>query len=278
MTKFNYFYKVENLINGNFYYGVHKTSNLEDGYMGSGNRIQYALKKYGRENFKKEILLSFDTYKEALDYESEIVNEQLLMDPSCYNLALGGKSDTGFFRKGPALINKDTKELIKPNTIEEFNELFKSGNYFGHTKGKTIFKSEDGKIYCLSVLDKKIKELNLHGLHYNKIFSKDKDGNVYWVEKTDERLQSKELIPFWTNRKHKEETKQKIGLKNSIKQKGEKNSQYGTCWIYNDIKSIKIKTTELQIFLAKGWFKGRKIKFGEQSVTVTSSSAKRRDR
>ena len=92
MEKFNYFYKIENLINGNFYYGVHKTDNLEDGYMGSGRRIGYAIKKYKKENFKKENLLFFDTYDEALNYEIEFVNEELIADPSCYNIALGGGS------------------------------------------------------------------------------------------------------------------------------------------------------------------------------------------
>ena len=32
---YNYFYRVVNLITENFYYGVHKTSNLNDMYMGS---------------------------------------------------------------------------------------------------------------------------------------------------------------------------------------------------------------------------------------------------
>jgi hypothetical protein len=68
--KYNYFYKTENKINNKFYYGVHRTDDLNDGYLGSGIRIQRAILKYGAENFNKEILKFFDTYEEALNYES----------------------------------------------------------------------------------------------------------------------------------------------------------------------------------------------------------------
>lgn len=90
MKKYNYFYKITNNINGHFYYGVHTTDNLDDGYMGSGTRLKYAYKKYGIENFTKEIIKYFDTNKEAYEYESEIVNENLIYDENCYNLSLGG--------------------------------------------------------------------------------------------------------------------------------------------------------------------------------------------
>ena len=88
--KFNYFYRIENLINGKFYFGVHGTDILADGYIGSGKRLKYAIKKYGIENFKKEILEFFDKYQEALDYEAEVVNEDLVLNPNCYNLKKGG--------------------------------------------------------------------------------------------------------------------------------------------------------------------------------------------
>jgi len=259
MKKFNYFYRVENLINGNFYYGVHKTYNLEDGYLGSGKRILYAIKKYGKENFKKEILLFFDTYKEALNYESEIVTEELILDPSCYNLALGGKSDTGFLRQGPALIEKTTGNIIKPKNIEEYTCLFNTGNYYGHTKGKTLYKSGDGKVYCLDKNDNKIQELNLHGIHYDKLMCKDKDGNVYWVDRDDERYLNGMLTLFWKDRKQSNEHKEKC--KNTFErikhQQGKRNSQYGTQWITNEKENKKIKKGDK---IPNGWRLGRKIK------------------
>jgi hypothetical protein len=257
MKKYIYFYKIENKINGNFYYGIHKTSNLNDGYLGSGKRILYAIKKYGKENFNKEILMFFNTYNEALNYESEIVTEELILDSSCYNLALGGKSDTGFLRKGPTLIDKKTGKLVKPNNIDEYYKLFNIGNYFGSGKNKGIYKSYDGKIYYLNVNDNAIKELDLHGLCYNMKLCKNKDGKVFWVDKNDKRYLNGQLVLFWINKKHSDETKKKIGLKNSIKQKGSRNSQYGTCWITNEKENKKMCKGNLVPY---GWKLGRKIK------------------
>ena len=59
---------------------------------------------------------------------------------------------------------------------------------------------------------------------------------------------------------HSEETKQKM---RKSKNAGDSNSQFGTCWIFNDLEqsSIKVKREELQLWLDKGWSKGRKQKF-----------------
>lgn len=60
--------------------------------MGSGKRLNQAYKKYGKENFKKEIIKFFDSAKDAYEYESKIVNDTLIEDVNCYNLVCGGKS------------------------------------------------------------------------------------------------------------------------------------------------------------------------------------------
>ena len=57
-------YKVTNLTNGKIYIGSHKTTDIDDTYMGSGKYLLHAQKKHGIENFKKEILFVFDNPEE----------------------------------------------------------------------------------------------------------------------------------------------------------------------------------------------------------------------
>lgn len=88
--KYHYFYKITNNLNGNYYYGIHSTDDLEDGYMGSGIKIRRSIANHGVENFTKEILKYFNTREEASLYESRVVNVTVLEDSKCYNLRTGG--------------------------------------------------------------------------------------------------------------------------------------------------------------------------------------------
>ena len=122
----NYFYKITNIINGHYYFGVHKTNNLEDGYMGSGKRLKYAIKKYGIENFEREILEFFDTYEEALDFENEIVSEDLVLDKNCYNLKRGGRGgfESTISQKGGISAGNLHKERLKdPEILKKYQEI-----------------------------------------------------------------------------------------------------------------------------------------------------------
>lgn len=85
-----YLYEVKNKINGKIYVGVHKTDNIEDGYMGSGKVILQALEKYGIENFEKIILEFFDDAESMFRREAEIINQEFLAREDVYNLRRGG--------------------------------------------------------------------------------------------------------------------------------------------------------------------------------------------
>ena len=66
--KYHYLYKTTNLINNKYYYGIHSTNNLNDGYLGSGKHLRYSIRKYSKENFKREILYYFDNREELQSY------------------------------------------------------------------------------------------------------------------------------------------------------------------------------------------------------------------
>jgi len=79
-----------NLVNGKYYIGVHSTSNLKDGYLGSGTQLRRAIRKYGKGNFTIEILEYHLTRELLYEREREIVTKKVINDPLCMNLKMGG--------------------------------------------------------------------------------------------------------------------------------------------------------------------------------------------
>lgn len=65
-------YKITNIINGKTYIGVHKTQNPNDSYMGSGIAIVSAIRKYGKQNFIKDILLTTESKETAYALEYQL--------------------------------------------------------------------------------------------------------------------------------------------------------------------------------------------------------------
>jgi hypothetical protein len=85
-------YKITNIINNKIYIGAHKTNNINDGYMGSGKAIIFAIKKHGIQNFIKGILFDFDSAKEMFDKEKELA----IVKKGRYNLKPGGSGGAGY--------------------------------------------------------------------------------------------------------------------------------------------------------------------------------------
>lgn len=82
-------YKITNLINGKIYIG--KDENNRKNYFGSGKIIKLAIKKYGKENFKKEILQECDTRENIIFAEQWWIWHLNSKYPNGYNIANGGE-------------------------------------------------------------------------------------------------------------------------------------------------------------------------------------------
>lgn len=148
-------YKTTNLINHKQYIGVHKTTDLEDGYIGNGihsqrradrlvergraTPFQKAVSMYGYGNFSREVLRYFDSYEEALSFERQIVTLEAVQDENYYNICLGGgKSPTtgighsvearakmSIQRKGNWLKGeKNPKAKLSADTVSEIRRLY----------------------------------------------------------------------------------------------------------------------------------------------------------
>jgi hypothetical protein len=194
--KFNYFYRIENLINGKFYFGVHGTDILADGYIGSGKRLKYAIKKYGIENFKKEILEFFDKYQEALDYEAEVVNEDLVLNPNCYNLKKGGiggnngKGDEWYREHINLMLQAQWKD---PKFIEEHKKRCSK-----NLKGSPNSSRFKGKKHS----DETILQMrNTHHLNGDQKGTKNSQFGTCWIHNDKENKKIKksdiDLYPGW---------------------------------------------------------------------------------
>ena len=103
-------YQITNLTNGKTYIGAHRTDNKDDGYMGSGKILKRAVKKYGLENFTKEMLFEASSVEEMFTKEKELV----VLGPRSYNVKEGGHG--GF------------DHIVKSRTQEEWTRIGKA-NY-----------------------------------------------------------------------------------------------------------------------------------------------------
>lgn len=133
--KFNFIYLTTNLKNGKQYIGDHSTDRIFDNYLGSGRPyFQNALKEYGRENFKREILEFFETKEEAFKAQERYIVECNTLVPNGYNISpTGGHNTRGCWseeskkkmadlKRGKKLSEETKKKISKSSKGKKLSE------------------------------------------------------------------------------------------------------------------------------------------------------------
>lgn len=89
---YGYIYKTTNLVNGKIYIGLCRYKTIRKGiYYGSGTYLKLAIRKYGKINFKKEILDIAFSEEELFEKEKYWIKKLNARDPKVgYNFKEGG--------------------------------------------------------------------------------------------------------------------------------------------------------------------------------------------
>ena len=231
--KYNYLYKITNLVNDNFYIGVHRTNNLNDEYMGSGIVLKRAIAKHGIKNFKKEILEFFDLYEDALKKEREVVTVEFLKNEKCYNAREGGYGNCSF----PEHVKKKLSKIAK--------KRWKSKKYKKLMREKCFNAERNKKI------SERIKK---------------------WIEENPEKHKERMLKINKNPEKIKKMAEKHRGMKRSIEakrniseaaKKNHKKNPFlcgrGCIYIHNP-NSGKIKRLNKNESIPDGWLKGAGVR------------------
>ena len=88
--KHHVIYKTTCKVTGKWYIGMHSTDNLDDGYLGSGTHLCRSAAKYGKDNHVYEVLEHLPNRQALCEREKEIVNGDVIRDPMCMNMMVGG--------------------------------------------------------------------------------------------------------------------------------------------------------------------------------------------
>lgn len=190
-------YKTTNLVNGKFYIGKHKTTNLNDGYLGSGKLLKRAIQKYGTENFHREILHVCESEKQMNALEKILVVPDVEIN---YNLCDGGQGGFSYIYRNKLYVKagwkhtEETKIKISLNhaDVSRENHPFFGKKLSQEHKKKLTFA---GKKHTKETIEK----LRISGK--SRTGTKSSQYGTCWVTNGLENKKiKKEELDFWSNK------------------------------------------------------------------------------
>ena len=162
------------------------------------------------------------------------------------------------------LFDYDSEEKMNDMESQIVNEEFiarldtynikiggQGGFDYVNTLPKTITQIESSKI-----------NLKLASIERNRLM---KDTSSEWYKEYNQKRSNalkhyyKNNPGTFTGKLHTLESKKKIGEKNK-QLVGNRNSQFGTCWVTKELENKKIKVCDIDYYRLQGWVKGRRLK------------------
>ena len=213
-----YIYKITNIVNGKCYIGVTTKENPNERWSNHKSAIransgcpflQKAVKKYGEESFKFEvIIICFD--EDTFKFENEYIIKYNSMSPNGYNVAVGGI-------RGPTFLGKhhseETKKILSIKSREYHNrpEIKERHSQRAIEYNKTCNTGEllrNSEKWQQAVREGRIGGGN-HGTSYTEESKKKiSEGlKAYYKKRKEDSINKKEI---YINREKISETRRKI--------------------------------------------------------------------
>lgn len=305
---YHYLYKILNNITGEYYYGAHSTEDLNDGYFGSGTQLKNNIKIFGKSNFTKIILEFFPDRSTLMNEEKRIVNKEMLKDPKCLNIILGGgelkgsvgkkcviksnqyimvdkhNNDYLNFFTGRICINDGSNlKYIKPYEIEYYQNLgWKKGTIYESPGKNKKWMYKDDKAIQVALNDQ--GNYLIDGWNYGTGVANE----VVWMYKDDDtkRINKKDIQSYidegWRFGFHKKTTNDRICIKKDeiikyidkndiqsyLNEGWERKRWRDIIWLNKDRKNIRVQKENLQSYLNEGWELGRYYEINTKSKPV----------
>lgn len=234
---YGYIYITTNLVNGKRYIGQHRAEGFDSKYLGSGTIFVKALNKYGKSNFRTEIICECHDESELNEKEIFYIDKY---DAVCredfYNISFGG------YRSGPRGLRSMYNPVLD-KVIYVPEEIMYRYAERGFVKGNRPRSSESKERYSHS-------KLNLITVTNDKV--------TKYIH--PEEFQSYILNGWRFGR-----------IPTRLNQKDEKRK-----WMNKDGKSVMVKEIDIPQFVADGYRFGRTKFSSFERVAPAHNKGKKR--
>lgn len=209
-------YKITNKLNGKIYIGQHQTEDPNDGYMGSGTNIKRAIKKYGLENFSRDILYFCTDWDTMNNMEEVLVDEAFIARDDTYNLQTGGKQGFPGEETRRKLSFSHLGKSLSKESIEKRSAKIRGTHRSEETRRKI---GEKNRHHRRTIEEKKrlseAAKKQWESEDFRKRYSEQRKGNFHLSEEHNRKLQSASHSEE-TNRKRVESIRGKRHYNNGV--------------------------------------------------------------